>query len=348
MRKVITFSIAAYNVESYIQKCLDSFIVDSVLDKIEVIIVNDGSTDKTQVIAQTYCDKYPNSFFLINKENGGHGSTINKAIETSAGKYFKAVDGDDWVDSKQLSSVINTLETISEDIVVCNFRECYMQSEREHTVEFPFIPQKKKVLFSDIAWKETIPFHGIIYKTEILQKHRIRVTERIFFEDTELSLYPLPFVQTVFYIPTPLYCYRLEREGQSCSIQGIKKHIDDLQTVLIHSFEFYNKNYRDSGKREYYKKRIAAAFNFFYEATLNPAWYTDTVFVRKKQEIMQYLSKLNFGLYFSFIKKTKLSLLQHIFAYKHDRFLIGLQNTSKKNRLKYLLSQWENPRQREN
>ena len=155
-------------------------------------------------------------------------------------------------------------------------------------------------------------------------------------------------MQTVFYIPTPLYCYRLEREGQSCSIEGIKKHIDDLKTVLIHAFEFYNKNCMDNGKRQYYKKRIAAAFNFFYEATLSSAWYTDSTFVRKKQEIMRRLSKLNYGLYFSFVKKTKLSLLQHIFAYKHDRFLIELQNTNKKNRLKYLLSQWKTPRQREN
>lgn len=347
MSKVITFSIAAYNVENYIQKCLNSFIAYSVLDKIEIIIVNDGSTDKTVAIAQTYCDKYPNSFFLINKENGGHGSTINKAIEIATGKYFKAVDGDDWVDSTQLSSIINMLETTSEDMVVCNFRECYMQSQREHIVEFPFILKKKKLLFSDINWNETIPFHGIIYKTEILQKHNIRVTERIFFEDTELSLYPLPFVKTVFYIPASLYCYRLEREGQSCSSEGIKKHIDDLQTVLIHSFEFYNKNRRDKEKRQYYKKRIAAAFNFFYEATLYPAWYTDTVFVRKKQEIMYRLSKLNYGLYFCFIKKTKLSLLQHIFAYKHDRFLIELQNTNKKNRIKYLLSIWQNKKQGE-
>ena len=347
MSKLITFSIAAYNVERYIQKCLDSFIVDSVLDIIEIIIVNDGSTDETAAISQTYCDKYPDSFFLINKENGGHGSTINKAIEIARGKYFKAVDGDDWVASEQLETVVNVLSTLSADMVVCNFRECYMQSQREHTVDFSFIPQKKEILFSDIDWKETVPFHGIIYKTDILQKHSIRVTERIFFEDTELSLYPLPFVETLFYIPLPLYCYRLEREGQSCSSEGIKKHIDDLQTVLIHSFEFYNKNYRDSGKRQYYKKRIAAAFNFFYEASLTPEWYMDKIFIRKKQEIMYSLSKLNYGLYFSFIKKTKLSLLQYLFGYKIDRFLIEWQKTNKRHRFKYLLSQLKNPRRGE-
>ena len=95
MSKVLTVSIAAYNMESYIRQTLNSLIVPEILEKIEVLVVDDGGTDGTLAIAKEYETKYPITFHAIHKENGGYGSVINKSIELATGKYFKQLDGDD-------------------------------------------------------------------------------------------------------------------------------------------------------------------------------------------------------------------------------------------------------------
>ena len=104
--KILTVTIPSYNVEAYLEDCLESFVNSEVMDDIEVLIVNDGSSDNTVKIAQRYVDKYENTFRLINKENGGHGSTINTGVREAKGKYFKVVDGDDWVDTRDRKSVV--------------------------------------------------------------------------------------------------------------------------------------------------------------------------------------------------------------------------------------------------
>ena len=95
MQKLLTISVAAYKVERYLPETLDSFLIPSVREQLEVLIINDGSGEAISEIAREYEKKYPQIFRLIEKENGGHGSTVNRGIEEAQGKYFKTVDGDD-------------------------------------------------------------------------------------------------------------------------------------------------------------------------------------------------------------------------------------------------------------
>ena len=88
MEKIITFVIPAYNAEPYLKKCLDSFGDTAIMDKIEVLIVNDGSSDQTVQIAQAYVKRNPGMYKLINKENGGHGSVIKYRKQTGIRKIF--------------------------------------------------------------------------------------------------------------------------------------------------------------------------------------------------------------------------------------------------------------------
>lgn len=97
MEKILTVSVAAYNVEKTIARTLDSCCADGVREQLEVIIVNDGSKDGTVDVVRSYCKRYPDTFKLIDKENGGYGSTLNCSIRAATGKYFKPLDGDDWV-----------------------------------------------------------------------------------------------------------------------------------------------------------------------------------------------------------------------------------------------------------
>lgn len=123
MEKILTVTVPSYNVEKFLENTLDSFVDERVLDDIEVLIVDDGSKDKTAEIGRKYEEKYPDTFRVISKENGGHGSTINRGIGEAKGKYFKVVDGDDWVDQDGFAELIQRLKTCDADYVFTNYYE---------------------------------------------------------------------------------------------------------------------------------------------------------------------------------------------------------------------------------
>ena len=135
MKKVLTISVAAYNAEKWLCKCLDSFLVQDVMDDIEVFIVNDGSKDDTKKLALAYEEKYPGIFHLIDKENGGHGSTINAAIPKAQGKYFKIVDADDWVESEGLIQLVNLLKKQDVDAVLSPYYMVDSKSGRKARID---------------------------------------------------------------------------------------------------------------------------------------------------------------------------------------------------------------------
>ena len=112
MEKVLTITIPSYNVEKYLNQTLDSFIQEEILADIEVLIVDDGSKDRTPLIGKEYEEKYPGTFRVISKENGGHGSTINRGILEARGRYFKVVDGDDWVNTGDFVKLVKPLRPV--------------------------------------------------------------------------------------------------------------------------------------------------------------------------------------------------------------------------------------------
>ena len=119
--KILTIVIPSYNVEEYLDECLQSFINSSVMNDVEVLIINDGSLDSTPDIAIKYQEQYPDTFRLINKENGGHGSTINTGVAEAKGKYFKVVDGDDWVNTQSFVELVMRLKKTDIDLVASQY-----------------------------------------------------------------------------------------------------------------------------------------------------------------------------------------------------------------------------------
>ncbi len=109
-KKILSVSIASYNVEKFLDQTLESCLVPEIMDRLEVIIVNDGSKDGTADVAKKYTEKWPDTFILVDKENGGYGSTVNVGIKTATGKYFRLLDGDDWFDKDGLREFIGILE----------------------------------------------------------------------------------------------------------------------------------------------------------------------------------------------------------------------------------------------
>ena len=125
MGVILTIAVPSYNIEKYIHKCIESFnnIKTELYSDFEVLIINDGSTDKTIDIVKKLSSETSLNLKIINKENGGHGSAVNKGIEEAKGKYFKIIDGDDWVNKADFEEFLLRLKKKDVDLIVTDYTE---------------------------------------------------------------------------------------------------------------------------------------------------------------------------------------------------------------------------------
>ena len=261
MSKILTITIPSYNVEKYIDKCVQSMLVESILDDIEILIVNDGSKDSTPEIAKGYVEKYPQTVRLIDKENGGHGSTINAGIREATGKYFKVVDGDDWLNTENLKKFITLLKERDEDVIASNFL-CIQDETYEVLAEKRVTSNKyaygKACKMDEWEVEEVIKMHGLTIRTSILKENDITIDEHCFYVDCEYIAYPMPFVKTVYYDDEFIYMYRLGRNGQSMDIKSMQRNRAMHMKVLNSLLAFYYKlPQMTEAKRTYIEKVIA-------------------------------------------------------------------------------------------
>lgn len=248
MGKILTIAVPTYNVERYLRESLDSYLIPEIMDDIEVLVINDGSKDSSPQIAAEYVQKYPNTFRLINKENGGHGSGINRGIIEAAGTYFKVIDSDDWVAADAMTALVHTLAGTKSDLVYSNFYWVDDQT-RETKVEFaePFagVEYHKEYQFDEIGADMFLKMHGYTVRTELLRKIP-QIDEHCFYVDMEYVLFPIPYVKTITFIPDYVYMYRVGLPTQSMSPERMQKNEDNYDRVLQRLFSYYD-GCRDNG-----------------------------------------------------------------------------------------------------
>lgn len=248
--KIITFIIPSYNVERYLNTALQSFITgnEEVNEQIEIIIVDDGSKDNTAKLAESYVERYPHMFRLIQKENGGHGSTINVGSKAASGKYFKVVDADDWVVTENLAEYISFLENTDADAVLTPFHMVDMNTG-ERTIQKMYIADYARTYTPDeIAadWKafdKCTTFHGIAYRTEFYNMHRHELPEKVFYEDQEYATIPLCMAKNVAVLNLYIYQYLVGNSEQSVAKSNQIKRIGHLDAVIEHMLVYWNENH---------------------------------------------------------------------------------------------------------
>lgn len=243
--KILSIIIPAYNVELYIERCLDS-ITNNIkhIDDLDIIVINDGSTDKTLELSLKYASRFPQSVRVIDKPNGGWGTGINRGIEEAKGKYLKTLDSDDWFNSESLDKFIELLKNIDMDMVLTSLTEVNISGD-EIKIAMPerFSEQSLQIdeYLINNNYNLNAPIHAVTYRTSLLKDTYFKVADK-YYGDLDYIITPLIHVNTIYISSLDLYQYFIGREGQSISIKGYNAHLDDYLQVCYKTIYFWLDN----------------------------------------------------------------------------------------------------------
>lgn len=240
--KILTIVVPSYNTKRFMDKSLPTYVDERLKDKIEVLLINDGSTDDTLVYAKKYELANPQIFRVISKENGGHGSVINLGIKEASGKYFKVVDGDDWVLTENLVKFVHYLENSDADIVISPYYT--MDVSRNYTVNLHELEKLKNlngtIDVDEVIDKVSLGIHGYTIKTNILVKNKIHLTEKCFYDDFQFVTYPTIYSKTIAYYGEPIVNYLIGQKSQSVSNESVYKNRDMHKRIVIDSIHYFD------------------------------------------------------------------------------------------------------------
>ncbi|GFI56512.1 putative glycosyltransferase EpsJ [Clostridiales bacterium] len=260
MDKLITFAIPCYNSGAFMHHCIDSLLGAG--DDIEIIIVNDGSSDNTGEVADEYARKYPDIIRAVHQENGGHGEGVNQGMRGARGMYYKVVDSDDRLDPDALAKFLTRLrETVQNgqdaDMYVCNYVYVRIDTGDRRTMSYKHIFPQERLC----TWEETRPFgpsqylmmHSVVYRTALLREHGIELPKHTFYVDNLYMYEPFPYVKRIYYMDLDLYLYYVGSDEQSVSEKNMIKRIDQQIKVAKLMIQCHDLNQIKVSNRRLYR-----------------------------------------------------------------------------------------------
>ena len=239
--KTITFAVPCYNSAEYMDKCIESIMAfEDGRGDLEILIVNDGSTDETASKADAWHERYPDTIYAIHKENGGHGSAVNAGLASARGRYFKVVDSDDWLDEQAMRPIMRYLVSQSElrdatDLVIANYVYEKVFENTRTAIDYKNVfPEGREFTWDEIRRfraSQYLLMHSVIYRTELLRDIKLQLPEHCFYVDNIFVYVPLPAVYSIRYFNVDMYRYFIGREGQSVNESTMMKRIDQQLRV---------------------------------------------------------------------------------------------------------------------
>jgi len=261
MEKVLTISVAAYNVGKYIRQTLDSLLVPELLNELEVFVIDDGGQDETFSIAKEYEEAYPGTFYAIHKENGGYGTTVNWSVEHATGKYFKLLDGDDWFDKDGLCELVACMRTSDAELLISNAARA---QEGYPTKEM--YPHCRKVdgqtiMIAKAASFPVVAMWACAFRLDIIRKTFQPLLAHTLYTDQIFVIRALKSVVQIEFVGKIVYYWRLGRNEQSNSVNSIRKHYREIIDVADIISNYYHEMTKENLEREYpYQLKRAAAY----------------------------------------------------------------------------------------
>lgn len=218
--KLLTVTVPCYNSQDYMEKCIESLLRGG--DRVEIIVINDGSKDNTGAIGDRYAAQYPEMVRVIHQENGGHGAGINAGLKAASGKYFKVVDSDDEV-CADFVSFLDRLELCDRqggvDLFVTNYYYVHTDGIGDRSINYSnALPVGRIFTWGDtrrFKMHQMLTIHSCTFRTEVMRMCGGELPLKVFYEDNLMVCRTLPYVERMFYMDIDLYRYTIGREGQS-------------------------------------------------------------------------------------------------------------------------------------
>ncbi|MBQ9009733.1 MAG: glycosyltransferase family 2 protein [Clostridia bacterium] len=233
--KILSVAVPCYNSEAYMRHAIESLLPGG--EDVEILIVDDGSTDGTAGIADEYEAKYPGMVRTLHKENGGHGDAVMHGLRHATGMYFRVLDSDDWLDSEVLLAMIRLLRTLPKpvDLFITDFVYDKVGVARKHVMQYANALPVGRVF----SWEEMhnlrvgqyILMHSATYRREMLLECGLSLPKHTFYVDNLYVYVPMRFVRHMYYMHDTLYHYYIGREDQSVHEDVMIRRLDQQMLV---------------------------------------------------------------------------------------------------------------------
>ena len=302
-QKLLTVTVPCYNSQDYMRGCVDSLLVGG--ERVEIIIIDDGSTDATGAIADEYASKYPTLVKVIHQENGGHGEGINQGAKHATGIYFKVVDSDDKM-SEDFPAFLDALETCEKeggvDMVVTNYYYVHTDGIGDRSIDYSnALPQNRIFEWKDIKrfrLHQMLTIHSSTFRTSLLKAWDEPLPRKIFYEDNLMICKNLPSVKKLYYFPKNLYRYWIGRPDQSVQEAAVTRRYTHQLTVSEKSFMACNLDTIEEPKlKKYLKHELFMLFGMAVTfARLNKSDEADANLEKMWDNCKQY--NLKWGRYY--------------------------------------------------
>ena len=295
--KKISVIIPVYNVYKYIAKCLDS-LVNQTLDDIEIIVVNDGSPDDSQVVIDEYVKKYPDKVKSYIKENGGQGSARNFGYKKASGEYIGFIDSDDYIDREMYKELYNAAKEKDADIAMCANTIVY-ENNNNQKIEYLFLKtgnDKVNALFNNAG------VCNKIYKRDLLKDLSFR--SKVWYEDIDYVIKAIIKSKKVAFVNQGYYYYLL-REGSTMNNSNMKRNLE-----IIDAFDSLIKYLKDNKYYDEYVEEITylAIFHIYISAIVR------IIKMEKSSEQLMIINKLR-----DYMNKNFSDYRQNKYLYLLDR-----------------------------
>lgn len=244
--KLLTVAIPCYNSQDYMEKSIRSALTGG--NRVEVIVVDDGSKDNTLKIAKKYQEKFPDIVKVVHQENGGHGEAVNTGIKNATGLYFKVLDSDDCLGKKALAEVLDLLEDMVSkdaglDMLITNFMYDKQGVKHKKIMKYKkAMPVGRMFGWDELKFGTTqyLLMHSVIYRTKVLRECNMELPKHTFYVDNIYVFQPLPFVKNIYYLDVCLYKYFIGRDDQSVNENIMIKRLDQQYRVTRIMLDVYN------------------------------------------------------------------------------------------------------------
>ena len=302
MGKILSIVVPCYNSEDYLERCVNSLLLGG--REIEIILVDDGSTDRTAEKIDYYQRQFADRIRAIHQKNGGHGAAINSGLAAASGIFFKVVDSDDWLDAAAYQQMIDFLrekakQTELPDLVISNFVYDKVGSRHKKVMDFSsFLPQDKMFSWDEVKFPfgKYLIMHSLIYRTDLLKNVvHLKLPLHMFYEDNLYSFEPLPSVKKICYLNVDLYHYFIGRDDQSVNEKVMLKRIDQQLWINREMIKFYVENVDQNSSVADYMEKYLEIITTISSILLIKDGSRQSLAI--KHELWQYIAAVDIKLY---------------------------------------------------